>query len=190
MTKGRVGNELPKALTALAVIYWSKPVPIYVDAVLQPIIGALLKCSASGRFEYLNRKMSQMKRRRNADFVKMAAWLQLPSTRCALRRAGHPDLGSTWINALNKFQNGTKFSTAFSSRGRSRSWKFSGARLSAIYAMSLNQVNANMTFDEAVGEATNFGQYDEREIRRAMLSIPVSVIDKHFFPVADDNKGI
>lgn len=189
MTKARVGNELPRALTALAVIYRGKPVPIYVDAVLQPIMYALMKCGASGRFEYINRKMGQMKRRNSDDLKKLSAWLQLPSTRCALRRAGHPDLGSTWIDALNKFQNGTKFSTAFSSRGRSLSWKISDVRSRAIYAKFLKQQNPNMTLDDAVGEATCFGQYDEREIRLAMLSIPDSVIDKLFLE-EDHNKGI
>jgi hypothetical protein len=190
MPKARRGNELPRAMAALAVIYWGKPAPSYVEAVLTPIMDALLKCATFGRVEYVNRIMSQRKRRNIHDFEKMAAWLQLPATRSGLLRVGRPDLAEAWLKALKRFRNGTKFSTAFNSRGRSRSWKISGARLGAMYAKHLQQQDENLIFDDAVGAATDFGQHDEREIRRAMPSIPDALIDEGFFPRTEDNGGI
>ena len=190
MTKARISNELPMAMTALAVIYWGKPVPAYVDAVLQPIRDAPFHCRISGRTEHVNRIMGQRKRRHSDDFEKMAAWLQLPSTRGELLRAGRPDIAAAWLKALKRFRNGTKFSTAFTSRGRSRSWKINRVSLRAMYAKYLQQQDPNLTFDDAVGCATDFGQHDEREIRRAMSTIPDAVIDEGFFPRVDDNRGI
>jgi hypothetical protein len=177
-------------MAALAVIYWGKPVPPYVEAVQAPIMYALLKCGVSGRVEYVNRKMGQMKRRRPNDFEKLASWLQIPANRSDMLRAGHPELGIAWLIALTKFKNGTKFSTAFNSRGRTRPWKFGCAHLRAVRAKYLHQKNEDLTLDEAVGLVTDFGQHDEREIRRAMLSTPDTLIDEGFFPRGDDNEGI
>jgi hypothetical protein len=177
-------------MAALAVIYWGKPVPPYVDAVLAPIMDALLKCGVVGRAEHVNRTISQRKRRHSDDFEKIATWLQLPTTRSELLRAGRPDLAETWLEALKRFQNGTKFSTAFNSRGRSRSLKFGGAELRAIRAQYLQQQNSNLSLSEAVGVTTDFGQHDEREIRRVMRRIPDTLIDEQFFPRARDNEGI
>lgn len=182
MTKARVGNELPRPVTALAVVFWGKPVPEKVDAVFDIIWLALQRCPKSGRIKLFNRKMGQLKRRNPDIFDALHDWLVADKTREMLSKVGHAYLQQCWLDAIGRIRKGTKASVAFNRRGRPHAWQFSEHDHKVFKTERL--LRSGMRLDAAIEHVFGLSLCDDREVRRKRHHLRVRSIPSEFLEVA------
>lgn len=179
MTKARFSNDLPRPVTALAVVFWGKSAPPDVQHVLDIIWLALRRCHSGGRNELFNRKMGQLIRRNPQVIVNLQNWLLEAQTQQALKKAGHFYLVGCWLTALQSFHNGTKASVAFNRRGRPISWQFTTGARQAFDVEKLHR--AGMPVGRAIETVLGPGHSDDRELRRTRSRLQVKSMNKDFF---------
>jgi len=176
--KARKGNELPRPVTALALVFGGKQVPKEAQAVFDIIWLALISCPHSGRIDLFNHELGQLKRQNSEILNELSSWLLDDKTKAALLKAGYPNLQRCWLDAIEHIKQGRAATAAFRSRGRPHSWQFSKYDQNIFKTERLRR--GGMRLNKAIEQIFGPNLADDREVRRRRQTLRVRTIPDEF----------